>query len=200
MPITLFLTSSLLSLGLLLVPLSAYGQADFGGYGGVAPKVTRLNGATAFMPGVTFGAILFRNYHVGFELHALLGNIPSDSLTSGGRRPYIEIGTAVVRLGYAALPESLVGPIGGIGFGTGSVGFSGVDDSGPDETPDPSYPFWFVEPEIGADVGISSNVHLGAAIGYRFPFAREAGIEPAGDLGGPSLVIRARFGWFGERE
>lgn len=200
MRIPSFLTFSLLSLGLLLVPLRARGQADFGGYGGVAPKVTRLNEATAFMPGVTFGAILFRNYYVGVELHALLGNIPSDSLTSGGRRPYLEVGTAIARLGYVAMPENLVSPIGAIGFGAGSVSFSGLGDNGPDETQEASYAFWFVEPEIGVDLGISSNVHLDAAVGYRFPFATETGIEPAGDLGGPSLVIRARFGWFGERD
>lgn len=134
---------------------------NFGAYGSIEPKITRIHGDYATFIGGRGGLILNEKYVFGAASYGLASSTRSESL----------IGDPETRLAYGGFmfeyienPRRLIHFSAGILVGIGVIYFNDNKASVPEYGNDK---FLVIEPEIGVSVNVTEFMKMTTALSYR---------------------------------
>jgi hypothetical protein len=191
----------------LLMPLVAVAQdatllgsdVDHGGYGGLVTKVTPINGETGVMLGGEAVWIIDRNLYVGIQALGIVNKVEA-KVTQADGRPYLlwlnELGG---RVGYILNPDEMIHFSGGALIGGGSMQFADryfwSDPAKVETLGDQNY-YFLVEPEVAAELNVTSWMRAKLGASYRIVAGADAEGMTNGDLSGPAGSLTLMFGSF----
>ncbi len=174
------------------------GPIEYGGYGGVDVRWSRIAGNDALLVGGEGALLLDHRLAIGIGGFGLANLIPSPR-SSNGNRSYLGLGYGGLVMRHNFVNERLVYLSVGTLVGAGGVGFFEVVDDYEykyDEDEFDEDPFFIVEPSLGLHLNVTEWMRVGASISYRFT----KGIDCEGltdhDFRGPTAGGHVQFGWF----
>lgn len=175
------------------------GDVEHGGYAGIVTKVTPINGEAAVMLGLEGAWTIDNSMYVGVQGVGIVNNIEADKLQPNGKPYLMWINEAGGRIGYIHNDEDMIHFSAGALIGAGSIQLADRypwrDPSRVETLGDQDY-YFLVEPEVAAELNITSWMRAKVAGSYRFVTGVETeGIENS-DVSGPAGSFTVMFGSF----
>jgi hypothetical protein len=178
---------------------------ESGGFGGPVVKFTQIKDEFGVLVGGYGGWLINHTFLIGGGGYGLVNNIKASpeaqifDYVIGGRPLYVKMGYGGVVLEYINNSNSLVHFAFSTLIGGGAVSYNEKDNDDwnwDDDYTRPHDAFFVVEPELKAELNISSFCRLNVGGSYRFI----TGVNITGlknsDISGPSANITFKFGKF----
>jgi hypothetical protein len=174
------------------------GNIDHGGYGGAIVKFTRVNGELGVMTGAGGAWIIDHNAYLGIEGTSLVNKVEGNTRQASGEPYILRLNEGGIRIGYIHNSDDAlhftVGTMIGAGSMTLSERYVWTDDD--DFAWDVDQMYFIVEPEVAAEVNITSWMRAQVGASYRLVSGADYEGLRSGNLSGPAGTFMLKFGSF----